>query len=63
MECPICRSAAVVAKTCIENYVELVQQGVDPYDLICRDQAEAECRSCGHVFVPGAEAQKPDRQP
>jgi len=61
MECPICRSAAVVARTCIENYVALLQEGIDPYDLICHDQAEAECRSCGHVFVPGADTHNPGR--
>ena len=57
MECPVCGSRAVVARTCIADYVERVQQGADPYDLICSDEAEAECRSCGHIFVPLGEDQ------
>lgn len=52
MNCPVCGSGAVVARTCINNYVELAQQGVDPYDLLVNDQAQAECRSCGAVFIP-----------
>ncbi len=53
MECPVCGSRAVVARTCIDNYVEKAQNGIDPYDLICNDRSEAECRSCGLVFIPG----------
>ena len=55
MECPVCGSRAVVARTCVDDYVEKVQQGVDPYDLLLSDEAEAECRTCGHVFVPSKE--------
>ncbi|MFH1090810.1 MAG: hypothetical protein V1742_04495 [Pseudomonadota bacterium] len=41
-----------MAKACIIDAAEKVQQGIDPYDLIAGDEAEAECRACGHVFVP-----------
>ncbi len=61
VECPVCGSKAVVAKACINNYVELAQQGVDPYDLICDDKAEAECKSCGHTFVPVQDQPPPDK--
>lgn len=57
MECPICGSKAVTASTCISNYVELAQQGRDPYDLIY-DQPRAECRSCGHVFDAEQDSQE-----
>lgn len=54
MECPVCGSKAVVAKTCINDVVEQAQMGVDPYDLICGDGATAECKSCGFTFAPEA---------
>ena len=55
MECPVCCSTAVVARTCVNDLPQKVQEGIDPYDLICSDSAEAECRNCGHIFVPGRE--------
>ncbi|MBU2548152.1 MAG: hypothetical protein KKB20_07085 [Proteobacteria bacterium] len=50
MECPLCGSRAVVARTSVDDYISKVQQGADPYDLIYIEKAEAECKSCGHVF-------------
>jgi hypothetical protein len=52
MECPVCGSTAVVADTCIDNYVEQAQEGVDFYDVICADGAMAACKACGNKFVP-----------
>lgn len=50
MNCPVCGSGAVVAKTCIDDYVERVQQGTDPYDLIYDENPVAQCRACGSSF-------------
>ncbi|MFH1134865.1 MAG: hypothetical protein V1816_02135 [Pseudomonadota bacterium] len=55
MECPVCGSKAVTAKTSIPNLVEMARNGIDPYDLIRGDQAQAECRARGAVFVPAPE--------
>lgn len=52
MECPICGSTAVVARTCLTDAIEKIQAGIDPYDLLCAEDSEAECRACGHVFIP-----------
>ena len=52
MECPVCSSKAVVARACLPDALEQLQTGLDPYDLIAGDQAEAVCKSCGHVFQP-----------
>ena len=52
MVCPICGSQAVVADTRISDYVDKVQDGTDPYDLIVGPEARSRCLGCGHVFVP-----------
>ncbi|MEW6266539.1 MAG: hypothetical protein AB1641_25995 [Thermodesulfobacteriota bacterium] len=52
LECPACGSTAVVARTYVDDYVNLLQSGVDPYDLICGDKAQAECKACGLIFFP-----------
>ena len=52
MECPTCGSTAVVARTCTVDSLELIQQGMDPYDLICGEESQAECKVCGCVFRP-----------
>ena len=54
MRCPLCGSSAVTSRACVPDFVERVQQGADPYDLLCSDEAEAECKVCGHVFIPQA---------
>ncbi|MEW5724580.1 MAG: hypothetical protein AB1896_15825 [Thermodesulfobacteriota bacterium] len=55
MECPVCGSTAVVAKTCLDRVVEQVQEGADPYDLIYGEGALAECKSCGCTFPQTAQ--------
>ena len=52
MVCPVCGSQAVVADTRITNYVDKVQEGTDPYDLIVGPEARSRCLACGHVFAP-----------
>jgi rubredoxin len=55
VECPTCGSKAVVAKACVIDSLELLQQGTDPYEMICGEGSQAECKVCGCVFVPSEE--------
>jgi uncharacterized Zn finger protein len=52
MECPICGSTAVVARICLEKHLDRIQEGLDPYDLLSGEEAQAECKTCGEVFNP-----------
>ena len=66
MVCPVCSSQAVVAETRIPDYVDKVQEGTDPYDLIAGPEARSRCLSCGHVFTPeeaDGESPQTDKKP
>ena len=52
MECPVCLSKAVVAHACLDNHLDKIQDGQDPYDLIFPENSSVKCLSCGNIFRP-----------